>query len=422
MKRVILIAAILVISLAGMAFPKNAYPVNVPQDSMENVKNFSLFYEYYKNKDYQSAYPFGWSVINTDPAPFKKYNIYSKMEDVIWQMHDSLAATDEQKKELQDTALYFYDLAVKDAAGQEGYFQARKAYVLETWVNAPVEETIAAYEQALKLDPNVDPFYVDRLGQVYQTNATDANEYKMKALELYSVLAQKYPDNSLWNDRMSKLADNPDQLLDIREKAWKLDKENTQRAWEYASTAINFKKYDRAVEPLTFLTQKSPEVINYWNQLATVYQKLDQTDKAVDSYKKLLALQPENREAYLNLGIIYKDRNQMGVARNYLQKAVDVSPGWGYPVYVEASLYEQSARSCNFDFDAKLVYLLAQETYRKAKNMDPQIAGQAQDRISALSNSVPTQEDYFFRNLKSGQSVTIKGSCYDWINRTVTVP
>ncbi|HEX3073176.1 MAG TPA: hypothetical protein VHP30_06145 [Ignavibacteriales bacterium] len=100
MKRVILIAAVLFISLAGVAFPKNAYPVNVPQDSMENVKNFSLFYEYYKNKDYQSAYPFGWSVINTDPAPFKKYNIYSKMEDVIWQMHDSLATTDEQKKRI----------------------------------------------------------------------------------------------------------------------------------------------------------------------------------------------------------------------------------------------------------------------------------------------------------------------------------
>ncbi|HEX3073177.1 MAG TPA: hypothetical protein VHP30_06150, partial [Ignavibacteriales bacterium] len=65
---------------------------------------------------------------------------------------------------MQDTALYFYDLAVKDAAGQEGYFQARKAYILETWASAPVEETVAAYEQALKLDPNVDPFYVDRLG------------------------------------------------------------------------------------------------------------------------------------------------------------------------------------------------------------------------------------------------------------------
>lgn len=422
MKRVILIAAVLFISLMGTTFSKNTYPVYSPQDSLENIKNFSLFYEYYKNKDYQSAYPFGWNVINTDPTPFKKYNVYSKMEDVLWHMHDSVSATDEQKKEVQDTILYFYNLAVKDATGQEGYFQARKAYVLETWANAPAEEVIAAYEQAYKLDPNVDFFYADRLGQVYQTNMNDQNDYKLKAIELYSNLAQKEPTNPMWNSRLEKLADNIDQLVEIRKKSWDLDKENTQRAWEYANTAISAKQYDKAIEPLTFLTQKNPEVINYWNQLATAYQKMDQTDKAVDSYKKLLALQPENREAYLNLGIIYKDRNQLGVARNYLQKAVEVSPGWGYPVYVEATLYEQSARSCEFNFDAKIVYLLAQETYRKAKNMDAQIATQAQERISALSNSVPTQEDYFFRKLKSGQTVAIKGACYDWINRSITVP
>jgi tetratricopeptide (TPR) repeat protein len=381
-----------------------------------------LFYEYYKNHDYQSAYPFGWYVLNHNPEPFKKYNIYAKMEDVLWQMHDSLATSDEQKKEITDTALYFYDQAVKDATGKEGYFQVRKAYVMSNWVKAPAEDVIAAYEKAFEMDPGLDSYYADQLGLLYINNATEENGYKVTALELYSKLAQKEPENQLWNERMKGLADNPGQLVDILEKAWKLDHENVQRAWQYASAAMSDKQFERAIEPLTFLTEKSPDVTNYWNQLASAYQKIDQPDKAVESYKKLLALQPENRDAYLNLGIIYKDKNQLGVARNYLQKAVEVSPGWGYPVYVEGTLYEQAARGCTFDFNAKVVYLLAQETYKKAKNMDPNVAGQAQDRIAALSNSVPTQEDFFFRRLKSGDTIKIEGQCYDWINRTVTVP
>jgi len=54
--------------------------------------------------------------------------------------------------------------------------------------------------------------------------------------------------------------------------------------------------------------------------------------------------------------------------------------------------------------------------------MDPSIASQAQDRINALSGSVPTQEDYFFKGYKSGQVLPITGSCFGWIGRSITVP
>jgi hypothetical protein len=46
----------------------------------------------------------------------------------------------------------------------------------------------------------------------------------------------------------------------------------------------------------------------------------------------------------------------------------------------------------------------------------------ARDRISALSGSVPSQEDYFFQGYKSGQTISISGNCYGWINRSITVP
>jgi tetratricopeptide (TPR) repeat protein len=123
----------------------------------------------------------------------------------------------------------------------------------------------------------------------------------------------------------------------------------------------------------------------------------------------------------LNLGIVYRDKQQFAAARTQFEKASDVGNGWGLPIYYIGNLYEQAARNCGFEFEDKLVYLLAVDTYKRAKNMDPSVT-QAQDRISALSGSVPTKEDYFFRGIKSGQSIPITGSCYDWIGKSVTVP
>ena len=81
----------------------------------------------------------------------------------------------------------------------------------------------------------------------------------------------------------------------------------------------------------------------------------------------------------------------------------------------------QAARDCTFDFKTKLVYLLAQETYRRAVSVDPNLA-QARDRIGALSTSIPSKEDYFFQGYKSGDVIPITGECFTWIGKSVTVP
>jgi tetratricopeptide (TPR) repeat protein len=173
---------------------------------------------------------------------------------------------------------------------------------------------------------------------------------------------------------------------------------------------------------LEFLTQKMPDVINYWKQLELVYDKIEENDNAIKAYKKSIELQPDSRDNYLNIALVYKKIDQLSVSRTYLQKAMNADPNWDYPVVVEAQLYEQSARSCEFDFMAKCVYLLAVNTYRKAASMGGQFAAPAADRVKALANSIPTKEDYFFRKIKSGDTIKIEGQCYAWIGKSVQVP
>lgn len=392
----------------------------LPVDSMKVLEQYSLFSEYHKNKDYVSALPYGWKVLELDPVKFAKY-YYFKMEETLWFIHDSSDVSEELVTMVNDSIVGFYDNAITYYADEKGYFQVRKAFVKEVWLNADPNDIIMDYEEAFKSKPDLSSYYYHRLGQLFVANAADDNDFKSKALDLYSFLSERESDNPQWVSELENLAENIDELVQLTKRTWDLDKENTQKAWKFASMAIRASNYEAAIEPLEFLVVKSPESVNYWNQLAMCYQKLDKLGKAEDAFKKLIELEPSAKEHYMNLGIIYKDMGRLSQARTQYQKASDVGNGWALPIFYEGLLYEQSARGCTFDFETKLVYKLAVDTYRKARNMDPSL-NQAQDRMNALSSSLPIQEDYFFRGYKSGQVLPINGSCFGWIGRSVTVP
>lgn len=405
---------------AFSAFPKSNTPVVISDDSTKILELYSLFSEYYKNKDYQSAVPYGWQVLEINPEKFAKY-IYYKMEDALWYLHDSTDIAQEEKIAIADTINYLYDLAKKYNPEAKGYYEVREAFVDEAWLNMPADSVIAEYELAFKYNPDLDAYYYNKLGQLYVANASPENDYKSKAIDLYTMLSEKDPNNPQWTQELEGLVENIDELVALTKKNWENDKQNAEKAWKYASTAMKANMYQDAIVPLEFLVSQSPESVNYWTQLAQAYQKTDQLNKAEDAYKKLIQLDPQNKNHYLNLGLVYKDKGQLAASRTQFQKANDIGHGWAQAVYYEGLLYEQAARNCTFDFNAKLVYQIAVDTYRRALAIDPNFT-QARERISALTDSVPTKEDYFFRNYKTGQTVTPSGDCYTWIGKSVTVP
>ena len=405
---------------ASKIYSNNFIYKPVDCDSLEVLKLYSLFSEYHKNKDFASALPYGWQVLECDADRFRKW-IYYKMEDGLWYLHDSTDVSPELKESIEDTIIYLYDLAIEHFPEQRAYFESHKAFILEGWLEVPYEEVIAEYEKAIKDDIEISSYYYNRLGLLYKVNASDENDYKTKALDLYTYLQNREPDNPQWPQELVSLVDNIDQLVELRKKNWYNDKENLGKAWDFVKIAMKAENYPEAIEGLEFLVEISPETVNYWNQLATAYQKTDQLTKAEGALLKLIEIDPDAKEHYLNLGIVYGDMGKLSKARRYYIKASEVGGGWALPIYYEGFLYEKSARACKFDFETKMVYQLAVDTYRKAVSMDTSLT-QAKDRVGALSTSVPTQEDYFFRGYKSGQVLPIEGDCFTWIGKSVRVP
>lgn len=389
---------------------------HIQVDSTEILGKYSLFSEYYKNKDYKSAIPYGWEVIKLDPKKFAKW-IYSKMDDALWELHDSPGVTPARAKAIEDSIILLYDIGMVNYPEGKGYLLARKTLAREAWFNIPGDSVIKAYETAIQLDPAIPKYYYDRLGQWYMTkNKRD------KAIDLYSKWSIEEPNDTVPSARLKTLVKDSGELADIICRQWSKDRENTDKALECVSLQIKANKNADAIPAMEFLVSKSPESIPYWNQLAILYQKTDQLSRAEDVFKKLIVLEPNNQNHFLNLGIVYRDKGQLSLARAQFQRAYEIANGWAQALYNEGYLYELAARNCTFDFDAKLVYQLAVDTYKKALHLDSYFM-QARDRIASLASFVPTQEDYFVRGYKSGQNLAIpSNSCYSWIGRSITVP
>lgn len=389
-------------------------------DSLEVLKLYSLFSEYHKNHDFGSALPYGWQVLECNPTRFAKW-IYYKIEDCLWGLHDSTEVDAAVKQSIEDTVVAFYDMALTYYPEEKAYFQKRKAFVMETWLELDCEQVIPEYEKALEYNPDLSFYYSDRLGELYVKCMADDNDYKLKAINLYSDWAVKEPDNPKPPQILNQLVEDIGKLLDIHKQTWLADKDNLEKAWQYASYCIRAEDWARAIEPLEFLTQKSPDTINYWNQLATAYQKEDRLQDAENALLKLIEIDPDNKDHYFNLGIVYSDMGKFSKARQQFKKASDIGNGWGLPIFYEGYLYEQAAGKCSDDWQKKLIYQLAIDTYRRAKNMDSSVT-QAQSRINALSGVIPTQEDWFFHKYKSGDKIAVGKDCASWIGRSITVP
>lgn len=417
------IGLLLLISLtySTYAFGYKVSRISEVQDSMKILEKYSLFSEYHKNKDYVSALPFGWEVLEIDPAKFKKW-IYYKMESALWFVHDSTDITPEEQKSLEDTTMYLYSLALTYFPEDKSYFESHKAFIMENWMHSSDEDVMKEYEKAIADNKDMSSYYYDRLGKLYIKDMSDDNDYKTKALDIYTYLSEREPDNPQWPAILEGLVDNIDELLKLTKENWLRDKDNLGKAWKFVQTAMRAGAYSEAIEGLEFLISKSPETINYHNQIATAYYNVGRFGDAENTYMKLIELEPDKKDNYYNLATIYVDLNKYSKARQYFEKASDIAGGWGKAIMSIGHVYEQSATDCSTNgFETKLVYKLAQDTYRRAYSIDPTLTN-ARDRAGALSGVIPTQEDYFFRGYKSGTVIPITGDCFTWIGKSVTVP
>ncbi|MCP4443244.1 MAG: hypothetical protein GY810_30440 [Aureispira sp.] len=156
---------------------------------------------------------------------------------------------------------------------------------------------------------------------------------------------------------------------------------------------------------------------------AQLLERLERIPEAMEAYKKALLQAesdslPKSEIAYKLAYYYYLTAPNYPTALKYCKQAIKLSPQWGDPYILLGLIYAASAKDCGTDdWDSRVVYWPAVDTWEKAKAVDLSTTKRANDYILKYSKHFPTVSQGFQRGLKEGDDYTI--NC--WIKVKTTV-
>jgi tetratricopeptide (TPR) repeat protein len=407
------------------------------KDSVECVKNLSLFNEYFKQGAYADAYE-SWKWV-FEYCPGSSKNIY--VRGVV--MLDAMLKAEKEpgrKRHLLDTLLQTYDKRIR-CFGDEGFVLGEKGLHLYDYANADREkqQALEMLSRSVSLQGNkASPRLISRYFQLNVELYHKKLVSKEQILDLYDQLASiieynlenSSPDaadyeksrNNIENffgsfanceDLISiyspRLKSSPDDRVLIKKIVQLFERKKCLEAPIYLEATEKLYKSEPTASSAASLARMYTARGNYLRASALFNEAID-LDTSV-SKKALYHLEL----AELNL---HKLKNYPQ-ARVHAQRAAALRNGWGRPYLTMGDIYVAAAAACgDDDFKKSAVYWAAIDKYQHARNIDPFVSEEATKRITTYSRYFPDKENLFFRGLKEGDTFLID---YCWINESTTV-
>ncbi len=413
------------------------------EDSLRCLENLSLYYEYYKQKNYAEAYPKWEIAFNECPASNK--NLYSHGERIVEGLYrkEKDAA---KKAEYYDLLMKVYDQRAKyfgnDKRYPTAYIMGKKAITMLRYNRDNTEVIKEAqpllensykelgvktqYPALLTYMINSAAMYKlnelsgEKLVDVY-TNVTETLNTQKTALPKYAdkiqetivnvekIFAQSGAANceTLAEIFGPQLANHTEDLAWLKRVNRLLNKSDCGESELFYHSS----EYLHKIEP------SSSSAFG----LSHMYMKTGDLDKAISYLSDAISLEedPDSKAKYHNtLGLIYMSQKKYSQTRAEARKAIALRSDWGAPYILIGKAYAASASSYgSTEFEHKTVYWAAIDQFAKAKSVDADALAEANENIALYSQYFPNTEEIFFQGLKAGDSYKIGG----WIGVTTTV-
>lgn len=412
------------------------------QDSINCLKNLSIYSEYVKTENYKDAYlPWKAAFEECPKAQLKTYTNGVKI--MKWLLANEKDPAKYNK--YFDELMKVYDQRIK-------YFPTYK----QTPAPAVLGMKAIDYIQLSKnMDPNqaftwlkesidqmkeeseyyVLQFFMDMAAKKYASDPS----YKEQFLQDY-ITVSGYADVALKNEKNPKLQpilkttkDNIDAIFinsgaadcNTLQGIYADKVEQNKSNLDYLKSVVNVMRLlgctdsDAYFQASLYAHQLQPTAETAVGCAYMAVKKKDM-DGAVKFFDQAIELEQDDAKkaeyAYTAAQVIAATKSY-SKARQYAQKAISLNPNFGKPYILIAQLYASSPNWSDEPALNRCTYYLVIDKLQRAKSVDPSVTEEVNKLIGQYAGHTPKVEDLFFLNLKKGDSVTIGG----WIGESTVI-
>lgn len=375
---------------------KQAYADSVERAYKKQMQlKWSLGYEPYKQKDYTRAKKYFKEVADMDTIGLYGKVLYQRLGDCFLQLNQP------------DSAEWAYSIGV-DRLPDNAYFYKVLGYIFRR--DGRTDEAIDMYMALTDLEPDSASNY-KTLGELYVSDDKDA------AIEAYQKAMELDPADMKTKEILDNLVGSAEERIALRESMVEQAPDDMSKRLDLAKLYYQTADYENAVKQLVVVTAQEPDNLEALEYLGQSYQELEKFVDASNAFKKILAINADDKKNICNYAISLASQSQFTAALTQISKALSIDSNYGLAYIARGMVYETAAERCvdknagKVSFDDKLVYELSSKQYKIATEKDPVWSSEAKRRNSYVRTMVPTKEDMF---MHKGQK-TPQGPCYTWI-------
>ena len=227
--------------------------------------------------------------------------------------------------------------------------------------NKDPKKAIKNYKRAIKLDPKHTDAYNGWGNALLLLGDTEGAKKKY----LKSISIDPHFHFGYFNLGIIHQTSDPERALDYFEKTIQVNPSYAFAHFRAGSVLLDLKKNEEAIPKLEKYVALEPnDKFGYYN-LGRAYRKAD-PEKAIENYKKAVAIDPDYTDAHLGWGNVLSDQKNQKAATAKYEKCIKIDPKYFWAYYNLGRICEKKSPEKAMDYYKKTIEL--NKNYRSAYN------------------------------------------------------
>ena len=405
------------------------------QDSINCIKNLSLYKEFFKHNNYGDAIGPWRAVFGECPAASEKMYVEGV---TMYKKFIEASPSPERTEGYVDTIMMIYERRAEYFPKKKGSILGRQGIDLLRYRRSDmdaIEEGYGLLKESIDMEKSksrdaVMVTYVNASITLNKAGRLEDGQVIEDYFMVTAIIDKLLDKSSRWPKAKASIddlmlnsgiltCDALNTYFEPQFEAGKEDKEFLEKVIAfYTTTGCDRSDLYVAATEQMYKLDPGPQSAH---QLAVLFIAKSDFDKAEIYLKEAVAGSDVDNDTkaewYYELALVTRFNKDYCESIQHARKAVSLNGSHGKAYIVMGDAIIDARTTLSDDFEERTAFWVAADKYAKAKAVDPEVAAEASKKINDYASQYPNHEEVFFRDLKDGDSYQVKGC----INEYTTV-